>query len=52
MDTAEHLKNLVLISDNTVSDNCVYYVLFAILNVNFCLCLLSWYKASKYLLAW
>jgi len=32
MDTAEHLKNLILISDNTVCDSCAYCVLFAILN--------------------
>ena len=50
MDTAGHLKNLVLISDNTVSENCVYCILFTILNVNVCLCLLSLYKALEHLL--
>ena len=50
MDTAGHLKNLVLISDNTISDKFVYCILFTILNVNFCLCLLSLYKALEYLL--
>jgi hypothetical protein len=48
VDTAEHLKNLILISDNTVSNICAYCMLFAILNVNFCHCLLSWYRALEY----
>ena len=52
VDTAEHLKNLLLISDNTVSNICAFCILFAIFSVNFCLCLLSWYKALEYLLVW
>jgi hypothetical protein len=52
MDNAEHLKNLLLISNSMVSDICMYFVLFAIFSVNFCLCLLSWYKALEYLLVW
>jgi hypothetical protein len=40
VDAAEHLKNLLLISDNTVCDLCAYCVLFVILYVNFCFCFL------------
>ena len=44
MDTAEHLKNLVVISDNKVSNTCAYFILFAILNVNFAF---AYYRSTK-----
>lgn len=40
MDTAEHLRSLLVISDNKVSTFFAYCVLLSILNTNLGVCLL------------